>query len=211
VPIGAEEHVGRLQIAVQFPHPVDRVDALRELQERVAHRRGVHGQRSAARWGGDRRVDGRDGSLARIEPRRGVATSRVDRGERGALRAGPAQAPDQVPCPVDQLHREEARLVLAHHELEVPDEVRVGHVRERAELALELVDRLGVLVGERLERDTGAPLAVEGFVHNAHPARADRPEDLEPSRVERGSRHGSITIVSDAAASTSARSKRSRR
>ena len=61
------------------------------------------------------------------------------------------------------------------------EDVRVREGRNRAGLALEAGQRLGVareLGGEHLDGDVPAQLGVAGFVDLAHPPRAERCEDL---------------------------------
>ncbi len=92
----------------------------------------------------------------------------------------------------DQLHGEkEAAFVF--DQLAQTDEVGMLEILHRAELLLEAAERVSVGVPQRLERDHGVLRAVERFVHHAHAARAETPEDGEPPvthRCDGADRHG---------------------
>ena len=107
---------------------------------------------------GRQRVGERHGDLE--EPRERKAARREERVEGFAL---------------DQLHREEPAAAVLLDRVD-GDDVGVVQRGERARLALEAGQALGVLRHRRrehLDRDVAPELRVRGAVHLAHPARAD--------------------------------------
>ncbi len=200
-----DEHVGRLDVAVQAAARVEGLDALDELFEREpepldvgravaelagpARRAGGPARRSLqhAGFGGD------DLRLA-VQIARGLAL--VDRqvvvagGEAGrrvgvldeAFRVGAPRVEDEV-LAIHQLHREKDALGLGGDELVEVDEIAVGDVGEGAEFLLEAIKGRGAEVKERLEGDLLAPLAVERLVDDAHAAFAEAPGDLVTRRA----------------------------
>src|SRR5262249_4243322 len=81
---------------------------------------------------------------------------------------------------VEELHDRERAAVFAA-EIVDRENVRVGERRDRARLALEAVERVGVggdTLGEDLDRDVALQLRVSGAPDFAHAARAERREDL---------------------------------
>ena len=71
-------------------------------------------------------------------------------------------------------------MIVRQHQLVDLDQVRMRHVRERAELLLEPIDRRGVGVADRLDRDAHIALEVIRLVHDPHAAGPDPPSDGEP-------------------------------
>ena len=108
-------------------------------------------------------------------------------------RQRPALQPLGEVLALRQLHDQDVRLrpVVERHALEAV-EVRDAGVVERGEdlrLALEAGEALGVVgegLGQQLEGDLAAELRVGGAVHLAHPARAERREDLVASQATTG-------------------------
>jgi hypothetical protein len=100
-----------------------------------------------------------------------------------------AGGPGQEVLAAHQLHREEQPPLLLV-ELAERDQVRVLEILERAELVLEVRDRLRVDVAQRLERHLRAAIAVPRLVDVARRSAADAAHDPEPRRMEGGRIHG---------------------
>jgi hypothetical protein len=88
--------------------------------------------------------------------------------------------PDEVDA-VDVLHREEPPLA-PREELVELDEVRVHDVGERAELALEAIERVRVGAQQRLERHARVALGVEHLPDDAERPLAEATPEEEPRR-----------------------------
>jgi hypothetical protein len=70
------------------------------------------------------------------------------------------------------------------------DEVRMADVGERSELALEAVERVGLVVVEDLQRDRLAALVVEDAVDDAERTGAELGLDTKPRRASELTRGG---------------------
>ena len=79
---------------------------------------------------------------------------------------------------LDQLHREEALLVLDEQVVQL-NQIVVARVGEGSELALEGQQRVRVDVLDRLQCDPMSPDEVFGFIHDAESTRADAPQYAE--------------------------------
>jgi hypothetical protein len=185
-PVAVDHHVGWLDVAVQLAGLVEDVHALGQLAQRVAqpvvrqrrrrgrlverHRRGVGAR---ARLGGEARHQ-RTGAGVGPAIRLGVVEA-----ERAKPRLRSAPNPGDEVHPLDQLHREEP-LVAGRDQLVQRGQVGMADVGQLAELALELVEGGGVAVAQGLERHGAGALAVVGLIHDAHPAGAEAPDELEP-------------------------------
>ena len=130
-------------------------------------------------------VEDHDAPLARDHHVRGLDVA-VDEAGRRAARTSPttswrsaARSRSLSPrtCsrkwpPVDELHREEPQVAVAH-QLAERDQVRVRGRLQRAELALEARERVAVGARQGLDRDHVVAIAIERFEDLAHPARAE--------------------------------------
>jgi hypothetical protein len=166
-----DEHVGRLEVAVELARDVQGGDAGDQLGERVAQALDDEARRGDGL--GDRVLVAVVGGGLGGGGRRAVGSDVV--AEAHAL---------------DVLHGDEP-LVVVGHELVEGDEVVVGDAGGRTELVLEAVEAAGLERAERLEGDAAAAFAVEGGVDDAHaagPELADQVVAAEPPRkaVRRG-------------------------
>jgi hypothetical protein len=178
-PLGRDEHVLRLEIAVQLPRRVERGHPFGQLGERRADPVGIAPGRRAAGLDDDRlgladeRLEApRRRAIDRDRPRR-----RVDARGRGP----PREHPLEERRPVHALHREEPVAALAEQLVEL-HEVGVRDVGEGAELLLEAVDGRRMQAMETLQRDGGAALVVPRLEDLAEGALAEPPPDREALR-----------------------------
>ena len=187
-----DEHVGRLQIAVELAGVMERRHAADKLRERGPEARDVEHARDRVRRGGRLQrlwlhpVQRRDMRVLRTGP---LAEGRFDVGRRDGgdrlagdrLRVGLGGLVANVPVEVHALHElhGDEPLVAGGYQLVEADQVRVAHVRQRAKLLLQAVDAGGVDPRQRLERDALATLLVERLIHDAHPSGAQPPLDGE--------------------------------
>jgi hypothetical protein len=150
-----DQHVGRLEIAVQLAGEVQRVDAVAQLVQRGLEAGQVERRREdvAARARAER---ARQGRVELVVERR-----------RGGARAG-AHPVDEADA-AHQLHREEP-LVAGGVQLVQATQVGVREVAQRAELALEAVQVARALGLQRLQREVALVDAIEDPVDDAHAA-----------------------------------------
>ena len=162
--VGGDEHVRRLDVAVDLARRVQRVERVGQLDERVAQAALVVAAGARGRRG--------DGAVA--------GAVQVGDGA-GARRVGAAVRPPDERQEVDALHQlhGEEPVVLILDQLAEGDEVGVGDVLERAELVLEGEQLLRAHGAQGLERDPRVALAIDRLVDHAHAAGAEATDDLE--------------------------------
>ena len=160
-----DQHVGRLDVAVQLASGVERHDALDELAQGESQSFEVGGRSLLA--------------LDRVRRCGHAGRLRRSPGPRSA--AGSLNVPEEVRSS-NELHREEDAVRLGHDELVQTDEVPVMDVGERPKFLLEHVERGGRGVQQRLERDDLVAVAIPCFVHGAHAALTEEPNDLVAAR-----------------------------
>ena len=202
-PAQGDEDVGRLDVAVQLAggvqsrHPGDELPqcgpqsgelgGVGQILRRCP-RPGRHG--APPRWGprctarSRRRLPAPPSGSGRCPRRLAGGAAVIADGNAvgvGAGRLGAVADVLEEADAVDQLHREEPAAVVADQLVE-GGQVDVGHVGERTELALEVVQQGGVGARQRLEGDAAAALLVDGLVDDAHAAGAEAAHDREACR-----------------------------
>ena len=156
--LAGDQHVRRLEIAVDHAGAVQGVEAHRELAHAVAEARLVEAAR---------------------QRRLGAAVAGV-----AAAIAAPARLGVRLPDVIeerhagDQLHREEP-VAVGVEQLAEAHQVAVLEVGAGAELGLQAVQRVGLDRAHGLERHHQLALAIVGLVDHAHAALADEPAQLE--------------------------------
>jgi hypothetical protein len=181
---GLDQHVGRLEIAMQLAGQVQRVDAVAQLVERVVEAGPIERRRQDV------------GARARADrPRLGGVELVVEPGVAGA---GAGPHPIDEADATHQLHREEP-LVAGGVQLVQATEVGVGQVAQRAELALEAVQVARALGLQGLERDVALVDPIEHAVDHAHAAGAELRLHDEAFFAERCALDGGPHAVSLAA------------
>ena len=159
-----DQHVRRLDVPVDLARRVQRIEPGDELGQRVAELRlGELAPRL-----GMRDLD----RLGTAEIERGLDRHR--RAQRPVLTVDVREDVDAV----DQLHREEPLAAILDQPAE-PAQVRVMHALEHPELVLEPKHGIARDRPERLQRDAPVVLAIDGLVHDAHPAGAEATQDRE--------------------------------
>ena len=173
-PLGGDEDVRRLDVAVHAPGAVQRDERPRQLGERRA-------QPLLAIGGADPGVTRPPRAVARLRGGAAVVAARPRPGRhRGqhprGLRAAHVAAEID---PLDQLHREEPLRPLGDQIAEA-HQVGMADVRDRPELALEPEQQVGVDDGQELERHGHRVGLVERLVDDAHPAPTEESHQSKP-------------------------------
>src|SRR5581483_10454717 len=147
---------------------------------RAARERHVGGEHLVLR-----RLFGRPGPavVGRFVSRGGGGGARAAAAGRLVLPARLAGHPREHAYALNELHGEEPDVFFGEQLVEV-DEVGVAQLGERAELALQPVDGVGVDGGEGLERDVVAELFVPRAPHDAHAALTEPAAKLEALEAE---------------------------
>ena len=92
-----------------------------------------------------------------------------------------ADIAQQVRAEHELHHHEEAAIFF--HQLEQLDQVVVTHVLQRTKLVLQIKQRVGAGALQSLERHADLAGAIARFVHAAHAATSQVPNELEATRA----------------------------
>jgi hypothetical protein len=143
-----DKDVGWLDVPVQLTRAMEGHDPLDELAQGVAQAIEVRG-----------------------------GSPEAELGARGLLCPRPLHMRQEVRA-ANELHREEDAIGVGHHELVQAHEIAMIHVRQRAKLLLEHVERCGRDMEQRLERDGLSSLAVPSLVNDPHAPLAKAAHDF---------------------------------
>ena len=184
-PLRRHEDVRGLDVAVDAPRGVQRRQRLGEGPDRRAQARLVIDERRRVR-------------AARLRParHRGGPGRRDRTYRRGRLPHVLAADVAREVDALDELHREEP-LRPFDDELAEAHEVRVVNVGDRAELVLEVRQRVGAHEGQELEGDGRAVRLIEGFVDEPHASlakEAHQPKSRRPAERDRPQLHLSMLL-----------------
>ena len=183
-PLGRHEDVRGLDVPMELPRIVERVQPIGELKEiraKPAVSVGVAGARpgwigwSVLSQGSLKRVTRRSGRFSERRLERALAPIR----DHVSLCDGAPNVVEKGDS-LDELHREEP-LIAFREELVQSDEVRVADVGERTELLLEAIQSVRVDVPQGLQRNGCIPFTVERAVDDTEPSRTEPSLDREPS------------------------------